>query len=257
MDRKKLTMTNFKSIFLLLGLAIKANSYASHPLARSVKSSKNTRGSALFSSRRNFITQSTAVASFSSLLTVLPKNANAGIDPNALKSYQITGDTTGVRTRLSQIEGTKTRASDADNTPYEVLPSGVSYREFREGKGEVVVQSGSKVAVEMTIRCKSFSTTDEPGGVKYFSTKADTEFNEVAWTIGSGELIPGLEEAMIGMHRNAVRRIEIPSVLVFEANKNGQLPLPSEKNKNGKRIYERLFKTDATLLIEVLATRIK
>jgi FKBP-type peptidyl-prolyl cis-trans isomerase 2 len=107
----------------------------------------------------------------------------------------------------------------------------------------------------MSIRCKSFATQNEPGGIKYFSTKDDTEFNELAWTIGSGELLPGLEEAMIGMHRNAVRRIEVPSTQVFPARKANQLPLPT--TKDGKRVFERLFKTDATLLFEVLVTRIK
>jgi FKBP-type peptidyl-prolyl cis-trans isomerase 2 len=53
----------------------------------------------------------------------------------------------------------------------------------------------------MTIRCKSFATVNEPGGVKYFATKEDTDFNEIAWTVGSGEILPGLEEAMMGMHK--------------------------------------------------------
>ena len=119
----------------------------------------------------------------------------------------------------------------------------------------VVVQNGSKVAVEMTIRCKSFSTVDEPGGIKYFSTKDDTDFNEVAWTVGSGDLLPGLEEGMMGMHRNALRRIEVPSTMVFAAKKATQLPLPT--TKDGKRRFESLFKTDATLLFEVLVTRVK
>ena len=117
------------------------------------------------------------------------------------------------------------------------------------------VKSGSKVAVEMTVRCKSFSTVNEPGGVKYFSTKDDTEFNELAWTIGDGALPPGLEEGMAGMHKNALRRIEIPATLVFAARKANQLPLPT--TKDGKRRFESLFKTDATLLFEVLVTRVK
>jgi hypothetical protein len=45
--------------------------------------------------------------------------------------------------------------------------------------------------------------------------------------------------------------------VVFAAKKNQQLPLPSETNKDGKRRFENLFKTDATLLFEVLVTRIK
>ena len=119
----------------------------------------------------------------------------------------------------------------------------------------VVVQPGSKVGVEMTIRCKSFATANEPGGVKYFSTNLDTQFNELAWTIGNGELLPGLEEGMMGMHKNALRRIEVPSTMVFSGRNANQLPLP--ETKDGKRIYDRLFKTDATLLFEVLVTRVK
>ena len=107
----------------------------------------------------------------------------------------------------------------------------------------------------MTIRCKSFSTANEPGGVKYFSTTLDSEFNEIAWTVGSGELPAPLEEAMMGMHRNGLRRIELPSTAVFAARNENQLPQPT--TKDGKRIYDRLFKTDATLLFEVLVTRIK
>ena len=107
----------------------------------------------------------------------------------------------------------------------------------------------------MTIRCQAFASQNEPGGVKYFSTKADTEFNEVAWTVGSGELSPALEEGMMGMRRNGLRRIIIPSTAVFAARDNNQLPLPT--TKDGKRIFDRLFKTDATLLVEILVTSVK
>lgn len=182
--------------------------------------------------------------------------ANAGIDPSALKDLPVAGDESGTATRLRQIEMTKNRPEDLVDQPFVTLPSGVSYREYREGKGAAVVEEGSKVGVEMTIRCKSFSTAQEPGGIKYFSTRDDTDFNEIAFTVGSGEILPGLEEGMMGMHRNALRRIEVPSTMVFAARKANQLPLPT--TKNGKRIFEeRLFKTDATLLFEVLVTRIK
>ena len=107
----------------------------------------------------------------------------------------------------------------------------------------------------MTIRCKSFATATEPGGLKYYSTKDDTDFNELAWTVGSGAASPALEEGMMGMHKNALRRIEIPSTAAFAARKANQLPQAT--TKDGQRRYENLFKTDATLLLEVLVTRIK
>lgn len=188
--------------------------------------------------------------------TVLPTTpANAGIDPSALKSFQVEGDVSGTTQRLRQIEEIQRPASDTLNIPYEKLASGVEYREYREGKGEAVIQNGSKIAVEMSIRCQAFSTAKEPGGLKYFSTATDTEFNELAWTVGSGELPAALEEAMMGMHRNGLRRIALPSMAIFAARNENQLPLPT--TKDGKRNFERIFKTDATMLFEVLVTRIK
>lgn len=203
--------------------------------------------------RRSFLTKVSKAA-----IVFAAAPAHAGIDPAALKALPIEGDATGAASRLRQIESANgPRPEDTKDIAFEVLPSGASYREYREGKGDAIVQPGSKVAVEMSIRCRSFATADEPGGLKYYSTKDDTDFNELAWTIGSGELPPELEEGMMGMREGAIRRIELPSTVAFSARKAGTLPLPSEKNKDGMRRYENLFKTDATLLFEVLVTRIK
>jgi len=194
-------------------------------------------------------------APIAALAILLPQAASAGIDPSALKTLKVEGDETGAAQRLRQLEADKDRPEDKLDIPFEQLKSGVSYREYREGKGEAVVKDGSKVAVEMTIRCKSFATANDPGGLKYYSTKEDTDFNELAWAVGRGELLPGLEEGMMGMHKGAVRRIEVPGMMVFAARKENQLPLAT--TKDGKRRFDSLFKTDATLLFEVLVTRIK
>lgn len=218
-------------------------------------------GECLISDRRSVLqTAAKATSIFVAAAAAASSPANAGIDPSVLKALPVEGDTTGAASRLRMIEssnGNGPRPEDSKDIAFEKLSSGASYREYREGKGTAVVGPGSKVATEMTVRCVSFATANEPGGVKYFTTKEDTEFNELAWTVGSGELPPELEEAMAGMRKGAVRRIELPSTVVFAARKNEQLPLPSEKNKDGKRVFDRLFKTDATLLFEVLVTRIK
>ena len=208
-------------------------------------------------SRRSFVKTCVSVSGLLLGSTFVPTSANAGIDPNALKALPVEGDASGVATRLRQIEAERNRPEDAIDKPWEKLDDGVQFREYREGRGEISVEKGSRVAVEMTIRCKSFATAQEPGGVKYFSTKEDTDFNEIAFTIGNGEIIPELEEGMMGMKKGSVRRIEIPTEFVYAAKKLDQLPLPSEKNKDGKRRFESLFKTDATLIFEVLVTRIK
>lgn len=136
------------------------------------------------------------------------------------------------------------------------MPSGVSYRQYRDGKGTKEVQTGSEVTVEMSVRCKSLTTGNDPGGVKYFTTKDDTPTNSLTWTVGTGELLPGLEEGMMGMKRNAIRRIEVPSVAVFAARDKNQLPLPAANNDDGNRRFRNLFKTKADLLFEVLVVKV-
>jgi len=184
--------------------------------------------------RRTFFRNAAAAAATSTIVTS-SNVANAGIDINALRSLPVEGDNTGVETRLRQIELNKNRPEDTIDVPWTVLEDGVQYRDYRDGKGEVEVSDGSKVGVEMTIRCKSFATAQEPGGLKYFNTKDDTDFNELAFTVGNGEILAQLEEGMKGMKRGSVRRIEIPTQYVYAAKKADQLPLPSEKNKDGKR----------------------
>lgn len=229
--------------------------YTTKPQIKSSLHGTNSNNDEEVSTRRSFV-QSVASASSILLLTNSASPANAGIDPSALKALPVEGDTTGVASRMRQIEAANgPRPEDSKDIAFEKLASGASYREYREGKGDATVGNGSKIAAEMTIRCQSFATANEPGGVKYFSTKTDTDFNELAWTIGNGQLPPELEECMMGMHKGGVRRIELPSTVVFTARKNNQLPLPM--TKDGQRIFERLFKTDATLLFEVLVTRIK
>lgn len=235
-----------------------------HPLIHIIDEGGRSNGAVMLDNRRrDFILLTT------SLMVGAPSSALAGIDPSALKSLPIEGDTSGSTSRLRQISSLTNngasgpRPEDSQDIAFTVLPSGEgSYRTYREGYGDATIQPGSKVAVEMTIRCRSFATADEPGGVTYFTTKGDTDFNELAWTIGSspsdGDIVPTqLEECMMGMKRGSVRRIELPSPVVYAAYKAGRLPLPSEKNKDGKRRFENLWKTDATLLFEVLVTRIK
>jgi hypothetical protein len=146
---------------------------------------------------------------------------------------------------------------DTKEVPFIDLPSGVTYREYREGKGSRTVQAGSEVTVEMTIRCKSLITGADPGGVKYFSTQQDLPEGSLTWVIGSGQLPTGLEDAMIGMKRGSIRRIELPSVQVFAARDKKQLPLPAESNVDGNRRFKNLFKTKADLLFEVLVDKIQ
>ncbi|GMI18300.1 hypothetical protein TrLO_g2791 [Triparma laevis f. longispina] len=217
-----------------------------------------TLGLKLVAGRRAFIAKATNSVGLVGLATSqLAAPASAGIDPAALAGFKVDGDVTGTATRLNEIKSVVNPVTDQQDIPFMKLDSGVSYREFREGRGEAKIGKGSKIGAEMTIRIKAFSTNNEPGGVKYYETQKDTDFNEIAWTVGAGELFPELEEGMMGMKKGALRRIEVPSMAVFAAKKASQLPVPLDKNKDEKRRFDALFKTDATLLFEVLITRVK
>lgn len=196
-----------------------------------------------------------------------PPAAHAGIDPALLQKYAKAGDvnaapSNGKVLKMEDIKKLQEAESailgDADDIEFTKLKSGVSYREFRSGKAaSKEVTQGSMVIVQMTARCKKLSTAREPGGVLFYSTKTDTVNNAIQWTVGSGEILPGLEEAMIGMKRGAIRRIEVPSTLVFMARKDGNLPLPLEKNQDEFRRAQTLLKSDSTLIFEVLLEKVQ
>lgn len=62
-------------------------------------------------------------------------------------------------------------AQGAKDVEYVKLDSGVSWAEYREGRGQEEVGKGSRVAFEMTARGKSFATNNEPGGTKVFDSR--------------------------------------------------------------------------------------
>jgi hypothetical protein len=72
-------------------------------------------------------------------ILVSPSQASAGIDPSLLKSLPVQGDDSGSATRLRQVESIQKPATDLVDIPFENLSSGVSYREYREGKGQAGV----------------------------------------------------------------------------------------------------------------------
>ena len=126
---------------------------------------------------------------------------------------------------------------------------------------------GKTVTCRLTARAKTLFTPKDPGGVKYYDSQIDgvdrdVEGNGVlSWVIGSEDSpVPvGLEEAMTaggGMKRNAIRRVDIPSIQIYRARKDNRLPQPSKKNEEGKRIYDKLFKTTGDTIFEVLVERI-
>ena len=83
--------------------------------------------------RRQFLA---LVASSVTAVVVATPAAHAGIDPSVLKALPVEGDVSGGTTRLRQVQAINQPESDNVERPWEDLPSGVLYREYRLGKGE-------------------------------------------------------------------------------------------------------------------------
>lgn len=94
------------------------------------------KGVEMTKSRRSFVTTLSKTVGATATIVTLPSMANAGIDPSQLKNLPVQGDASGTAQRLRQIEAVQRPSSDLQDIPFEQLPSGVSYREYRDGKGE-------------------------------------------------------------------------------------------------------------------------
>lgn len=181
-------------------------------------------------------------------LTMLPiDEARAGIDATVLQKY--------VETQA---------ALDGADVSFTELPSGVSYREFRTGRGEKTLSNGKTVTCKLTARAKTLFTPKDPGGVKFYDSKIDSPDKDaegqgvLTWVFGAEDSpVPvGLEEAMTGMKRGAIRRVDVPSVQIYRARKDGRLPAPAKKSEEENRIYGKMFKTTGDTIFEVLVERI-
>jgi hypothetical protein len=117
-----------------LGERCAAFSVKKHTTCEESSSLKTT---TMESSRRSFFT-SIGTSTTAALITAasLPSVAQAGIDPSLLKNIPVQGDESGTAQRLRQIEAAQRPSSDLIDIPFEELPSGVSFREYRAGKGE-------------------------------------------------------------------------------------------------------------------------
>lgn len=220
-------------ILLLLILSLfdsrRVYAFKRHGLHRQLSSqSKPSSSSAKFASTKSemfFLSAFLLPFAFSSTVVA--------IDPAELRQFAKPGQVVqlggkgNLEDKLKQYQETQNVLDIAD-VEFTELPSGVKFRSYREGKGERVVKPGSIVTVQMSVRCESLVTNADPGGVKYFTTAKDTVENSLTWQIGSGKFLPGLEEGMMGMKRNSIRRVEVPSIMVFAARDADQLPLPAK-----------------------------
>jgi len=127
--------------------------------------------------------------------------------------------------------------------------SGVCYKEYKEGSGDVTVEPGRTVNAQMTGRLLGLN------GIKFYSTKeVKDEFGEapaLRWKFGTGEALPGLEEGMAGMKKGGLRKIVVPPSQGYAAYPN-LLPQPSAAGRPSLDSVLKNPRRDSTIVFEVL-----
>jgi FKBP-type peptidyl-prolyl cis-trans isomerase len=90
------------------------------------------------------------------------------------------------------------------------LPSGVAIQQIRDGRSGFEVKPGSLVTAEIKL-----------AGIPELAHTIRAKFQ-----VGSGRILSGLEEGLLGMNLHGFRRIIVPEHVVKQGQKQGQLPLP-------------------------------
>ena len=136
---------------------------------------------------------------------------------------------------------------------YKKLDSGVIYADMRPGTGAEVVGNGSRVNLKWVLRRSNgyfVDSSDVSGGVPFI------------FSVGDGSAIKGIDEGVMGMKANGVRRILIPPRLAYvdglEDGKPGPLPQGFGPRQQMRRIQTaRKDVPGEYVFLEVQATRIR
>jgi peptidylprolyl isomerase len=91
--------------------------------------------------------------------------------------------------------------------------SGLEYLDFAAGSGAVVA-AGSRVSLEY----RAWLTD----GTLFDRTTPET--GPVTFQVGSGQVIPALEEGVLGMRAGGGRRLIVPSDLAYGSRGKGTIP---------------------------------
>jgi FKBP-type peptidyl-prolyl cis-trans isomerase len=188
----------------------------------------------------------------SSPVFLMPEKATADIDVSSLKTLPIEGDASGAEFRMKQLQ---TTAAAAKRSGIVELDSGVRYRESNSGSVPGGRNRAIRNGVSNGFNVGAIVTVSTPEGLLIYSTRNDNDSNELSWKVGSGDFPRGAEEGMLGMRLGSVRRIEVPSRMVYASRNLGVLP--EAMTEVGRERYDTVFRSgDARLVFDVRVTGI-
>ena len=134
---------------------------------------------------------------------------------------------------------------------------GLKYKEVRSGSGPPA-RPGDTVSIQFTGRCLNLN------GKKFISTQDAAALTTglaisepFTFTIGGGKVIPGLEDAVVGMAKDGYRRVVVPQALGYDTSMTlGPTPGSFEELRSLESIVKNPNR-DASLLFDVKLERIK
>jgi FKBP-type peptidyl-prolyl cis-trans isomerase len=108
---------------------------------------------------------------------------------------------------------TKKPPHPIDPQPPVTLPGNVVVQTLRAGDGAGAIK-GDKISIH-------FVGTLEDGGVFDSSRARGTPF---AFWVGEGQVLPGLDEALLGMHEGEMRRVTVPPAMGYGTEAKPNIP---------------------------------
>lgn len=161
--------------------------------------------------------------------------------------------TSGVMISLLPTEKTEAAVRVADTNAGSVVittDSGLRYYDFiSPSEGEMVSKS-SRVTIHYTL-----GTTGARNGWKIDSSY---DRQPLSFTVGKGEVVKGLEEAVMGMRPGGKRRVLIPSTLGYKSKNDQPVPVGFAEYQRFKNIYlnpDRQYIPDVVMDVTLLKVK--
>lgn len=157
--------------------------------------------------------------------------------------------------RLVAAAATSARVADPASTE-RTTPSGVRLVDFSVGDGPAVAP-GDTVSIDYTT-----GSTAARYGWKIDSTEAGWAGGPgrppLVFVVGSGQVIAGLDEAVVGMRPGGRRRAVIPSSVGYVGGRGAPVPPGFEERQRWKNIYAntaRAYVPDVIFDVQVVRVR--
>eukprot|EP00542_Grammatophora_oceanica_P009569 CAMPEP_0194033480 /NCGR_PEP_ID=MMETSP0009_2-20130614/6160_1 /TAXON_ID=210454 /ORGANISM="Grammatophora oceanica, Strain CCMP 410" /LENGTH=254 /DNA_ID=CAMNT_0038674181 /DNA_START=50 /DNA_END=814 /DNA_ORIENTATION=+ len=155
--------------------------------------------------------------------------------------------------------GSQAPLPEGESAPFRTLSNsgGIQVKDYRLGFDNApVVKTTSRVDLQITGRLLNLN------GVIFYSTKNNKKEDgfgpePLTVSLGSGQLLPGLEAGLVGMKKDGIRRIIVPPEQAYSAFPNLE---PQPTAVEDIRALDSVLKNprrDATILFDVQVERVK